>query len=262
MELGSLVILGNALILGVRHGIDWDHIAAIADIVGTANATKVDSVAISLSQPNDALRLSLCYALGHAIIVLLLGIAALMFAAVLPEWIDPFMERAVGVTLLLLGLWIFYSLTKSATAGNDFVMQSRWMFLLDKIQKGQDWFHSKKTPKEVDKAAKVRQYSASTAFGVGAIHGFGAETGTQVLLIAAVGGSSTHVLGVMILLSFISGLLISNTAVALVTCAGFANSAKFKSIFVAVSVITGLFSLAIGAVFACNRADVLPDLQR
>ncbi|CAN5353920.1 hypothetical protein BH10CYA1_BH10CYA1_17520 [soil metagenome] len=261
MELGSLVILGNALILGVRHGIDWDHIAAIADIVGTANTTKVDNGAISLSQPSDALRLSWCYAVGHAVIVLLLGIAALMFAAVLPECIDPFMERAVGVTLLLLGLWIFYSLSQSATAGNDFVMQSRWMFFLAKLQKAQNWFFSKITGIEIEKAAKVRRYSASTAFGIGVIHGFGAETGTQVLLIAAVGGSSTQVLGVMILVSFITGLLISNTAVALVTCAGFANSAKFKSIFVAVSVITGLFSLAIGAVFACGRAEVLPDLQ-
>ena len=262
MDFGSLIILGNALVLGVRHGIDWDHIAAIADIVGTANATKVnDDGAISLSQPNDALRLSWCYALGHAVIVLLLGIVALMFAAVLPEWIDPFMERAVGVTLLLLGIWIFYSLTRGATVGNAFVMQSRWMFVLAKVQAAQDWMYSKVTGKEIEKVAKIRRYSASTAFGIGVIHGFGAETGTQVLLIAAVGGSSTHVLGVMILVSFIAGLLISNTAVALVTCAGFVNSAKFRSIFVAISVITGLFSLAIGTVFACGRADMLPDLQ-
>ncbi len=50
MDFGSLIILGNALVLGVRHGIDWDHIAAIADIVGTANATKVnEDGAISFS---------------------------------------------------------------------------------------------------------------------------------------------------------------------------------------------------------------------
>lgn len=261
VELSSLVILGNALVLGVRHGIDWDHIAAIADIVGTANATKIDNGTISLSHPGDAMRLSWCYALGHAVIVLLLGIAALLFAAVLPEWIDPVMERAVGITLLLLGLWIFYSLGTSASAGSEFAMQSRWMFLLGKTQKAQDWIYSKIAGKEIEQAVKVRRYSAPAAFGIGVIHGFGAETGTQVLLIAAVGGA-THVLGVMILLSFITGLLISNTLVALVTCAGFANSAKFKSIFVVISVITGLFSLAIGAVFACGRVDLLPDLQR
>ncbi len=246
--------------LGVRHGIDWDHIAAIADIVGTANATKIDNGTISLSHPSDAMRLAWCYALGHAVTVLLLGIAALLFAAVLPAWIDPLMERAVGVTLVLLGLWIFYSLTQSVSGGSDFFMQSRWMFLLAKIQKAQDFFYSKVTGKEVEKAARVRRYSASTAFGIGVIHGFGAETGTQVLLIAAVGGS-THVLGVMILLSFITGLLISNTMVALVTCAGFVNSSKFRSIFVVISIITGLFSLAIGAVFTCGRVDLLPDLQ-
>ncbi|RLT52640.1 MAG: HoxN/HupN/NixA family nickel/cobalt transporter, partial [Chloroflexi bacterium] len=32
---GSLGLLGTALTLGIRHGIDWHHIAAITDITGT-----------------------------------------------------------------------------------------------------------------------------------------------------------------------------------------------------------------------------------
>ena len=35
---------------------------------------------------------------------------------------------------------------------------------------------------------EMSSYGAKTSFGVGVIHGIGAETGTQVLLIAAVGG--------------------------------------------------------------------------
>lgn len=266
MDLTSTFLLGNALVLGIRHGVDWDHIAAIADIVGTSSASEAVDGALSLPRLNDSMRLSLCYALGHAAIVLTLGLAALMFAAVLPEWIDPLMERAVGITLILLGGWVLYSLTKTCSAGAEFVMQSRWMFVFSKIRQFQDWvastFFSSAPENAHAKPVEVRRYSTATAFGIGAIHGFGAETGTQVLLIAAVGGSATHTLGIMILLSFISGLLISNTIVALVTSAGFANSAKFKSMFVMVSLITGLFSLAVGAVFASGRADLLPDLQR
>ena len=37
MGVGGLVgVLGAALALGIRHGIDWDHIAAITDITSTA----------------------------------------------------------------------------------------------------------------------------------------------------------------------------------------------------------------------------------
>ena len=37
----------------------------------------------------------------------------------------------------------------------------------------------------------MSSYGPRTSFGVGMIHGIGAETGTQVLLIAAVGGASS-----------------------------------------------------------------------
>ena len=33
---GTIGVLGAALALGIRHGIDWDHIAAITDITSTA----------------------------------------------------------------------------------------------------------------------------------------------------------------------------------------------------------------------------------
>src|SRR3990170_878731 len=36
---GSIGVLAAALALGIRHGIDWDHIAAITDITSTTAAT-------------------------------------------------------------------------------------------------------------------------------------------------------------------------------------------------------------------------------
>ncbi|MFN8553122.1 MAG: hypothetical protein U0103_30115 [Candidatus Obscuribacterales bacterium] len=263
MDFATLIVLGNAMVLGIRHGIDWDHIAAIADIVGTASAsntsssTKSGDRALSLAPPDAALKLAWSYALGHAAIVLVLGIAALAFSSVLPEWIDPLMEKAVGVTLLLLGAWIFYSLSRQSVSDeSEFVLQSRWMFIASTLQKK----YAEITGKELD-IFNSRSYSGATAFGIGVIHGFGAETGTQVLLIAAVGGAANHVLGVTILLSFISGLLISNSLVALVTMAGFSNSARMKPLFVAISVITGIFSLIVGAIFLAGQTSLLPNLQ-
>jgi high-affinity nickel permease len=261
MDFGSLIILGNALVLGVRHGVDWDHIAAIADIVGSATNAEIDGGAISVFRQPNALRLSSCYAIGHAAIVLVLGMAALMFATVLPEWIDPLMEKAVGFTLLLLGVWIFYSVLRQPVDGEEFVLQSRWMFIFAQLRQVGDWLHNRVTGETKRHVVSIGQYDARAAFGIGVIHGFGAETGTQVLLIAAVGGSANHVLGFLILLSFILGVLISNTLVAVLTSAGFLTSAKFKPLFITTSVMTGLFSLIIGTLFASGYGRVLPDLQ-
>ena len=76
IELG---LIGTGLGLGLRHGVDWDHIAAITDVTGT--------------QPErlKALRLGTLYALGHASVVVALGLAALWAGSTLPDSMDAAM---------------------------------------------------------------------------------------------------------------------------------------------------------------------------
>ena len=148
-------ILLTGLLLGIRHGIDWDHIAAITDITSTTAAAgmaeaahdgqhetvpgphhghggdgeiqvhdagpgaAMASPAIAtrpsvgpahvLSGQGDAIRLGTMYALGHGVVVIALGLAAIAFGAILPDWLDPIMGRIVGFTLVVLGLWVLYS---------------------------------------------------------------------------------------------------------------------------------------------------------
>jgi len=68
--------LGSCLVLGLRHGFDYDHLAAISDI--TAHA----------AQLAQRLRLGMTYALGHAFTVAALGIAVLQLHLGLPEGLD------------------------------------------------------------------------------------------------------------------------------------------------------------------------------
>ena len=44
----------------------------------------------------EAIRLGMLYALGHGVVVIALGIAAISFGALLPDWLDPLMGRIVG----------------------------------------------------------------------------------------------------------------------------------------------------------------------
>ena len=93
------------------------------------------------------------------------------------------------------------------------------------------------------------------------IHGVGAETGTQVLLIAAVGGAASAGLGVPMLLAFVIGLLISNFAIVLLSTTGFVASQRRERIYVAVGLVAGIFSLIIGLIFVFGADAIIPDMD-
>lgn len=309
---GGLGLLITAATLGLRHGIDWDHIAAIADITSTTatadagsevhaavhgepthehdhphggweelNAhaggpgaamlllTPAPAAAVATlprrrvtAEQRHAIALGTLYALGHATVVLALGLAALAFGTVLPEWVDPLMARVVGITLLLLGIWVFVSLYQYARYGQEFRLRSRWMLVFASVRYAwrrlQARFHGHAHAEPVE----MSSYGPMTAYSVGMVHGIGAETGTQVILIAAIGGAAGQGLGIPMLLAFIVGLLISNTAIVVISATGFVASQTRQRLYIAVGVVAGVFSIVVGTVFLLGAESLLPDLNR
>lgn len=260
--MNPFILLSSAAILGFRHGIDWDHIAAIMDIVGTTTNTTHDGSRSHIELQRRALTLSSLYALGHAFIVAMLGIAALLFSAILPKWIDPIMERLVGCTLLLLGVWVILSLVRHYQGKENFQLQSRWMILFALGARIKQWLLLRVAGTRSHHEIIVKPYGRRTAFGIGMIHGIGAETGTQVLLIGAIGGASSQGLGMAMLLAFLSGLVISNTVVAICGATGFITSSRLKPVYLLAGLFAGVFSLSVGTFFALGKGDRLPDLQK
>lgn len=271
-QIGGLSLLATGLLLGVRHGIDWDHIAAITDIASTTTSVEVAESEAS-SEPARAratfgrleiraMWLALLYAFGHAIVVFALGLLALSFAAILPEWIDPLMERVVGFTLLILGVWVIYSLSQYLRGEGEFRLKSRWMLVFAGVRHGWHRLQHALAGEHHDDEFHVDQYGPKTAFGVGMIHGIGAETGSQALLIAAVGGASSQGMAIAMLIAFTIGLVISNSVVAALASTGFITSTRARPFYIAIGALTGIFSLVIGAFFAFGNGSELPDLQQ
>jgi high-affinity nickel-transport protein len=108
---------------------------------------------------------------------------------------------------------------------------------------------------------EASSYGPRTALGVGMIHGIGAETASQALIIAAVGGAASAGLGVPMLFAFILGLVISNTIVVILSATGFIASQWKTQIYLAVGILTGVFSLWIGFVFLFQAEAMLPNLE-
>jgi hypothetical protein len=315
----GLGVLVTGLLLGIRHGIDWDHIAAITDITSTAAASsaaeaghaeqhrsveghghehghggttelEAHGTPVELPRPTavgaagsgaatagvgdrtlrrrslgadqlEAIRLGTLYAVGHGIVVIVLGIAALAFGALLPDWLDPIMGRVVGLTLVGLGIWVLFSVVRFARGEGEFRLRSRWMLVFDGTRYAWRRLQARLHGHEHVEPLEMSSYGTRTALGVGMIHGIGAETGTQVLLIAAVGGAASAGLGVPMLLAFVVGLLISNFAIVLVSSVGFVASQTREMIYVVVGAVAGVFSLIIGVVFLFGLDNILPDLE-
>jgi high-affinity nickel permease len=297
-------VLLTGLALGIRHGIDWDHIAAITDITSTTAAAGAAEEAhaaqhasadghdhghggrqelrahdlgpgaatIAPALPRarrlrigeeqvEAVRLGTLYALGHAVVVVALGVAALTFGALLPDWIDPIMGRLVGLTLVGLGAWVLYSVYRYARGGEAFRLRSRWMLVFDGVRYGWRRLQARLHGHEHVEPLEMSSYGTRTAFGVGMIHGIGAETGSQVLIIAAVGGAASAGLGVPMLLAFVLGLLISNFGIVVLSSVGFVASQTRERIYVVVGLIAGLFSLGLGLIYVLGMDAVVPEMD-
>ena len=280
-----LGLLATAFGFGLRHGIDWDHIAAITDLTG------------SQSSRRRAFVLSTLYILGHAFVVLVLGVAAIAFSERLPGSVDDVMERVVGITLVVLGVYVLAGLVRH---GRGFRMRSRWMLIFAGVRKGARWVrgrisrddvvieHDHEHPADDDGAprsdggqavatrrrthrhAHVHQasmpddpfmnYGRVTAFLVGMIHGVGAETPTQVLVFFVAAGVGGRGIGLLLLVVFIAGLLVSNSLIALTSTFGFLRASRRFALYATVAVLTAVFSLTIGTLFLFGRSTLLPAI--
>ncbi|HET9730722.1 MAG TPA: hypothetical protein VFR41_14930 [Acidimicrobiia bacterium] len=273
----------TALAFGFRHGIDWDHIAALTDLTSGEQ------------RPRRSMMLASVYAAGHAAVVFTLGVAAIVFAARLPVAIDHVMERVVGVTLLVLGGWVLMSLVRR---GRDFRMRSRWMLLGSAVPSAMARVRRHEPVVTIEHehehdATALHEYaltgaqhagshggshshhhrhvgalpddpfaapSRRTAFVIGALHGIGAETPTQVVLFVTAAGVVGKGGGVALLLAFIVGLVASNTVIALAGTFGALHATRRFRWYATISTLTAIFSLVVGALFVFGAATSLPAL--
>jgi high-affinity nickel-transport protein len=245
--------LFSCALLGLRHGFDYDHLAAITDITSTQTHWR------------SSMRLGLLYALGHALTVAILGSAVIFLHLSLPAHLDAIGERLVGATLIILAIYVLISFLrrKPDAAGHAHLIPRSRIALLITGTRYAGW-HIRRliNPAAPKPDAFSFKYDQPSVFVVGIIHGLGAETPSQLLLFllaANLGGTSRGFLG---LLSFILGLLVMNTLMTASASGIFVSSANRPRIQTFVTSLTAVYSFAIGVIFLFGVSDKLPALVR
>lgn len=215
-----LVVLLVALLLGLRHATDPDHIAAVTTLVASTRERAA----------RRAAQLGVWWGAGHAVTLILFGVPILLFETYLPERLQQGAETAVAVLIVYLAVRLLI----------------RWRsgyFHLHAHAHGAD---------EHDHRHAVR--SPIGAFGIGLVHGMGGSAGVGVLLLAAVPSTRVAVASLVVLAVFTAVSMTLVTGGFGLTLA----SRAAQRTFVAAAPAIGLASLAFGCWYAAAAWSLMP----
>ena len=239
------LLLFSAAVLGFRHGFDYDHIAAISDIGGMQ------------ARPSRTMRLGLMYALGHAATVAILGALVIGFQLTLPKGMDRWAERVVGLTLIILAVYVLSTLARRTGE----MPKSRAALILG-AARWTRWQYRKWSTGNSDLAAEAKsEVNGASCFGIGVIHGLGAETPSQLalfLLAANLGGVKKGLLGLGV---FLLGLITMNTLMTASVAGFFTAGRRWTGWYPVVTCLTAAYSLGIGIIFLLGHSDWLKNIS-
>jgi high-affinity nickel-transport protein len=235
-KIGFGVVLVS-LFAGMRHGVDWDHIAAISDITSTQRSAR------------KGILFSFLYAVGHASVVASIALGLLLLSFSLPESIERGMETVVGLTLVALGVYVLYSLRQ----GDDFRLLPRWALVANGMLRCYGWLKTTLTGVPSKRRVVLKDgYGRTASYLIGMIHGVGAETPTQMMLFAlavSAGVSGGKEFGALLIVIYSLGLIITNTVMGVLGAYGYVKAGGKHRLYRTVAFFTAVFSMIVGVVF-------------
>jgi ABC-type nickel/cobalt efflux system permease component RcnA len=160
------VVLFVAVLLGLRHATDPDHIAAMTTLVASGRERAARSAA----------GLGAWWGLGHGVTLVVFGVPILVAERYLPERYQQGAETAVAALIVFLALRLLV----------------RWRH---------GYFDLHAHPHEArEHRHQVR--SPLGAFGIGLVHGMGGSAGVGLLLLAAIPSEAVAVVSLLLLALF------------------------------------------------------------
>jgi high-affinity nickel permease len=219
-----LIVTVVAIVLGLRHAGDPDHLAAVTTLIASGKERAARRAGI----------LGLVWGLGHATSLFVFGIPIVLYRAYLPEVVQRGAETTVGLLIVFLAGWLLLRWRRGALAVHA---------------------HDDAGPRHAHGPAHPRKArTRPQAYAIGLIHGLGGSAGVGILLIASI---PSHALGVVALAVFAvgtavsMGLLSSGLGLTL-------SSAPVQRSFQRLAPALGAVSLAFGLWYALGAQGLLP----
>ena len=160
-----------ALLLGLRHATDPDHLAAVSTLIAT--------------EPDDGTRragvLGLAWGVGHAVTLAAFGLPIVLFGSYLPDPAQHAAEAAVGLVIMFLAARLLLRWHRGrfhAHAHRHGEIEHRHLH---------PHGHAPHAVHEHEHAPERRLgRTPAGAFGIGLVHGVGGSAGVGVLVLATI----------------------------------------------------------------------------
>ena len=226
------IVLAVAVLLGLRHATDPDHLTAVTTLVASGRERAA----------RRAAHLGLAWGAGHALTLFAFGLPILLLDQYLPERVQQLAETAVGVMIVLLAARLLV----------------RWRRGLLHVHEHQhDGTRHAHLHGHGEPRGHAHRHGSRTplgAFGIGLVHGMGGSAGVGVLLVAAIESTWLSVAALVVLAGF--------TAVSMVILStGFGVtlvSRPVRAAYGTVAPTLGVASLAFGLWYASAAWALVP----
>jgi high-affinity nickel permease len=198
---GLGLALAIALLLGLRHATDPDHLTAVSTLV--------------LSDERAAGRaglLGLFWGLGHATTLFLFGLPLVLFQGALPDQIHRAAEVAIGVLIAVLAVRLLLRWRRGVFHVHGHAHDGIWHVHPHAHEEDHaPVHHGEAGAGHMHRHAEGLGRSPVASYGIGLVHGVGGSAGTGVLMAAALPGrvEATIVLSVFALGTAVSMAILS-----------------------------------------------------
>jgi ABC-type nickel/cobalt efflux system permease component RcnA len=224
---GSIwIVLAVAVLLGLRHATDPDHIAAVSTLVagGRERAGR------------RAGELGLAWGLGHGLTLFAFGLPILLLDSYLPERVQQGAETAIALVIVYLAVRLLIRWRRGAFHEHTHT-------------------HGKLDHSHVHVGHSHRHARGRLgAFGIGLVHGMGGSAGVGILLVASIESTALSVASLALLAVF--------TAVSMTMLSGGFGRAlvarPISAAFAGVAPVLGTASLAFGIWYATAAWSLAP----
>ncbi len=234
----ATLILVVAVLLGLRHATDPDHLTAVSALIAGDRDRHTRKAGI----------LGLSWGFGHATTLIMLGLPIVLFDEFLPDEVLQGAEVAVGVMIIVLAVRLLIRWRGGYFHSHEHTHDGT----------AHRHLHSHAAVRTTDPHAhrhsQVLGRSPQQAYGIGLIHGVGGSAGVGILLLAAIDDQLAGV-GALVLFALFTALsmAVASTAFGYAITRG-PVARRFARLAPALAFVSVLF----GAWYVLGALEVMP----
>jgi cytochrome c biogenesis protein CcdA len=238
---GLAMALLVAVLLGLRHATDPDHLTAVSTLVLHDERQGGRRAAV----------LGLAWGTGHALTLIVLGLPLIVFGAALPAPLQQAAEVAIGVVIVCLALRLLLRWHRGYFHVHEHdhgsVRHAHPHFHEHAPDSEHPAVHAHKHPEEIGRTPLA-------ALGIGLVHGIGGSAGAGLLLISAMPGKAEAVVALFL---FAGGTAVS-MAIASSAFGGVLGRARLRRRLESLVPAFGVCGLLFGVWYALGALETVP----